>query len=84
MKNELTVTEVVEKIIGKVDPVGETNADNERLENLKALCELTQNLLEKIKMIAYKNIEAKEFSVKRAGEYATEFMKENGIHNPLS
>ncbi len=30
--------DVVKKLIGEVRPVGETNTDNARFENLKALC----------------------------------------------
>ena len=41
----MTNTDVVKKLIGKINPIGETNTDNERFENLKAMCELVNNLI---------------------------------------
>ena len=40
----MTNYDVVKKLIGEVRPVGETNEDNRRLENLKALCELMDEI----------------------------------------
>ncbi|GAI86093.1 unnamed protein product, partial [marine sediment metagenome] len=44
MDEEILYT-VVKKLIGNINPVGETNTDNERFENLKIICELTNKLL---------------------------------------
>lgn len=35
MENKFTVVEIVENLIGKINPVGETNEDEIRFENLK-------------------------------------------------
>ena len=70
----MTNTDVVKKLIGKINPIGETNADNERFENLKAMCELVNNLIMEIDDMAYRNKDAREFSVKRASEYASNFL----------
>lgn len=70
----MTNTDVVKKLIGNINPIGETNTDNERFENLKAMCELVNNLITEIDDIAYKNEDAREFSVKRASEYASNFL----------
>lgn len=65
----MTNTEIVNKLIGKISPIGETNTDNERFENLKAMCELLENLfIEVAALKSYQN--SHEFSVKRAGDYA--------------
>ena len=70
----MTNTDVVKKLIGKINPVGETNTDNERFENLKAMCKLVNNLIIDIDDMAYQNKDAKEFSVKMASEYASKFL----------
>ena len=41
----MTVHEIVNKLIGNINPVGETNTDNDRFENLKAKCELVNLLI---------------------------------------
>ena len=70
----MTNTDVVKKLIGKINPIGETNTDIERFENLKAMCELVNNLIIDIDDMAYQNKDAREFSVKRASEYASNFL----------
>ena len=72
-------TEIVEKLIGPIRPVGETNADNASFENLKAMCELVDNLLTKIDAVAYDNRDSREFSVKRSADHASDFMTKIGI-----
>jgi len=72
----MTNTDVINKLIGNINPVGETNTDNERFENLKAMCELVNNLIVDIDDMAYRNKDAYEFSKKRASEYAKKFLTE--------
>ena len=38
-------TDIIKKLIGNINPIGETNTDNERFENLKELCYLVQNFI---------------------------------------
>ena len=64
-----TNTEIVNKLIGRISPVGETNEDNERFDNLKSMCELLEQLfIEVAALKSYQN--SNQFSVKRAGDYA--------------
>jgi len=70
---------VVTKLIGPVDPAGETNTDNERFENLKVMTDLVNRLLTDIDTVAYNNKDKKEFSKKRAADYAINFYKQIGI-----
>ena len=70
----MTNTDVVKKLIGKINPIGETNTDNERFENLKAMCELVNNLIIDIDDMAYQNKDSRKYSVKRASEYASNFL----------
>jgi len=67
-------TEIIKKLIGNIKPIGETNTDNERFENLKEMCNLVNNLIIDIDDMAYQNKDAREFSVKRSVEFARDFL----------
>lgn len=69
----MTHTEIINKLIGPVNPIGETNADNVRFENLKAQCELVDKLLAQIQRVANCK-DSNEHSVKRAATYADKFL----------
>lgn len=70
--------EVVKKIIGPVNPIGETREDEARFLNLKLETELVNALLTDIDhVIPYKTRE--EYSMKKAGEFADKFFTEIGI-----
>lgn len=76
--NDMTVYDVVVKLIGNVRPVGETYEDDRRFENLKEMTILVDNLLSDIDcVIPYKS--KKEYSMKRAGEFADNFFTKLGI-----
>jgi len=67
--------DVVKKLIGEIDPVGETNTDNDRLENLEAMTDLVNKLVMDIDSVA-ENKGHHAFSVKRAGEHADKFLSD--------
>lgn len=71
--------EVLKKLTGPVRPVGETNEDDRRFENLKALTDLVGQLLTDIDQIACRNKSRPEYSLKRAGEHCSKFLDEIGI-----
>lgn len=68
------ILKIIEKLNGKINPVGETNTDNERFENLENLCSMISTLLEKVEDVANENKDSYEFSRKRAFEYASNFL----------
>ena len=70
----MEIKDVVLKLIGPVDPVGETSADEKRFKNLIELCELTEQLVCIIDEVAYQNKGRAEYSMSRAGKYAFEFI----------
>ena len=74
----MDIHEIVKKLVGPIDPVGETNADDRRFENLKVMTELVGELLTDIDRVI-PNKERVEFSMKRAGEHADKFYDEIGI-----
>jgi hypothetical protein len=73
----MTNHDVVNKLIGNIRPVGETNEDNKRLENLKEMCSLVESILYDIDDLIYRNKDAHEASIKRSVDYATKFMQTN-------
>ena len=70
----MTNTDVVMKLVGKVNPVGESHTDTERFENLVNLCELTVDLLVTLRTVA-KMKNQHQHSIKYAGNYADNFLK---------
>lgn len=77
----MTYYDVVNKLIGQIKPVGSTEIDDERFENLKATIELVEMLMAEIEYVA-KDTDTHEYSIKRAAEYASDFLasfKKEGI-----
>jgi len=69
----MNIYEIVKKLTGNIEPVGETNVDAKRLENLKTQCQLVEKLLDDIRVVTkYQNCQ--EYSMKKAGEYAAKFI----------
>ena len=73
MKNkDMSLVGVVRTLVGPVNPVGETNADNVRYENLEVLMQLVDLLLEDIGDVrVYAG--RPEASLARAGNHANAF-----------
>ncbi len=70
----MEIIDVVKKLVGKIDPIGETRIDNERLENLKILTALVEGLIEDIYAVS-KNKNCPEYSRQEAGMYAACFLE---------
>lgn len=71
--NAETIIGIVRTLTGSIEPVGETNEDNQRFENLKVLTTVVDHLLFDIDQVSNKKTRA-EFSMARAGKYAQEFL----------
>lgn len=70
-----TIIKIIDALNGSVRPVGETNTDNKRFDNLKALEEIIDCLLDDIQMLI-PNRNIYEYSVNRAGNEAVEYLQE--------
>ena len=75
----IDVYKVVKKLIGEIDPIGETQTDDKRFENLKAMTKLVDRLIFDIDAIAYRYKNNHQFSMKRASEFASKFITDLGI-----
>lgn len=74
----MELKDIVLKLIGEVKPVGESNEDEKRFENLKNLCSLTDDLLTVIDKIVMCKDDYRS-SVNEAGKYADKFLTKIGI-----
>ncbi len=72
MKPE-TIIEVVGKLVGPVEPQGETHTDTKRYENLETMCAVADHLLSEIKQVSL-NADRHEFSMSHAGKRAKRFL----------
>lgn len=75
----MELKDVVRKLIGPVDPVGDSNIDRERLKNLMELTTLVDFLVGDIDLIASENTDRVEHSMKTAGIHCSEFLDDLGI-----
>ena len=66
--------EVTKKLIGPIDPVGESIIDDIRFENLKAMVKLVNLLMSDIEHIAIANENSNNSSMKRAGDCSRIFI----------
>ena len=71
--------EIVMKLTGPIDPVGSSEIDRERMENLKVLLDLTDRLLTEIDSIATRNKARDEWSMKQAGQLCSKWQDNEGI-----
>ena len=71
-------SDIVKKLIGPIEPVGETNEDEKRFKNLEDLCELVDRLIYDIDNVT-RNRTSPRYSEKRAGVYADDFLTKLGI-----
>lgn len=78
---QMDLYEVVSKLVGPVAPQGETHLDNVRMENLRELTALTEKLLADIARVA-ENHDRPEYSMKRAGTHARDFLSGLGLAVP--
>jgi hypothetical protein len=67
---------IIKKLIGQINPVGESHIDDERFENLKEMTELVDSLLFDIEQVALINKGRPEHSRDKAGKYAAFFMED--------
>jgi hypothetical protein len=76
----MTNYDVVKKLIGRVEPIGESNEDSKRLINLEELIYVTECLIRNLKSVAEYN-SSYESSVKYAGLTSSKYL--NGLKDDL-
>jgi len=72
--NKINYHELVNRLIGPIDPVGSTDKDELRFENLEAMCNLITKLVQDIDRVHYDNKDRSEHSIKKAADFASNFL----------
>lgn len=70
----MNIHEVVTKLVGPINPVGEAHTDEKRYENLKVAIDLTAQMISEIRDVAMDNKDRHEHSMRKAGKLAAEFI----------
>lgn len=65
--------EIVKKLVGQIEPVGETHTDEKRFENLKQMTALVDQLICEIQEVAEFR-DRVESSLARSGRHAHNFL----------
>ena len=74
METEIIVR-VINKLVGDIEPVGDSTIDAQRYVNLDHMCKIVDELIYQIKEVRrYKHRD--EYSMKRSGDYADKFLKD--------
>ena len=69
----MDIKEIVQKLVGSITPAGESHLDTQRLENLKVMCSLVDDLVYKINFVT-RDKDRYEASMKEIGVYAQKFL----------
>lgn len=69
----MELIDIVNKLIGNIEPIGDAAIDCERFENLKAYCELINEMVRKVDDVACENENNTLASVKKANDYIGDF-----------
>lgn len=70
------IVEVVNRLIGKTQVVGESHTDEHRLNNLKLKCEIIDMLIDEIEL---DNVQSRGFvqhSIRESYDYSSKFLSE--------
>lgn len=72
------ITKLLDMLIGEVEAVGETNADNRRLDNLKTLIDVTNWCLDGLQFAMASGYGRPEYSMKKISQTAQCALDEYG------
>lgn len=65
----MNVTEVVKRLIGEIEPIGDSRIDEKRFENLKVWCCVAEDMIAELSKVA--DFKSKpEHSMSRAGKFS--------------
>lgn len=69
------VADIVMKLIGEIEPVGETYTDDARFDHLILLLNTLDILIDEVRFIL-PDIDRHEYSMNRAGQWANKWIKD--------
>lgn len=74
----MSITEIINKLCGKIIPVGETNEDDVRFENIQNYYEILSHTIS-ILRIASQYKDRQEYSMQKIGKECYDILKEYGL-----
>lgn len=74
-----TIYKIVKKLVGPIDPIGETTTDSINFKNLIVLTNLVEDLLRDINHVASTYKDCQEHGMERAGRHAAKFLSLIGV-----
>lgn len=69
----MELKQIIQKLVGSITPAGESHLDTQRLENLKIMCELIEDLVYEVNYVA-RDKDRYESSMNKMGVYAQKFL----------
>ncbi len=69
----MELIDIVDKLVGRIEPIGDTSVDEERFENLKAYCELINEMVKRVDDVLCNNWGSSLASVKKFNDYISDF-----------
>ena len=79
MSEDLEYFTIIEKLIGPIEPVGDSDVDRIRLKNLEQYTNLIDKMLVEVDSIASSYKDHHQSSLSVAGEHCSKFMDSLGI-----
>ena len=73
------IYEIIQKLIGKIRPVGESNQDAERLKNIEIFIQVFDKMHIEIDDIAYQYGDRREASIKAIADRCNKHLDSMGI-----
>lgn len=70
----MELIDIVNRLVGRIEPIGDTSVDEERFESLKAYCELINEMVKRVDDVVCKNWDSRLASVKRSNDYISDFL----------
>lgn len=70
----MELIDIVNKLVGRIEPIGDTSVDEERFENLKAYCELINEMVKRVDDVVCNNWDSRLDSVKKFNDYISDFL----------
>ena len=70
----MELIDIIDKLVGRIEPIGDTSVDEERFENLKAYCELINEMVKRVDDVVFNNWDSRLASVKKFNDYISDFL----------
>lgn len=74
---EMTTVDVVKKLVGPINPIGDSGEDARRYENIVHMSKVIEELVREMEYVVHSNRHAYEGSVRKSADFAEKFLKDD-------